>query len=199
MIRKLKAVSARGLLALSLLGCAGGAVAGPLYHVSLDTTNLSGSGYLDLTFSNLGDAAPATATLTNFTGHFDVGSLSQGIVSGDVGSTVTLGNTETFNELLQAVDYGGLFSFDVRFDEAESGNVGTDFGVALTNATLDDYAPGTGGNLVVIGLMPGMPDAVSANDRFTTVAAIPEPASAALLAFGLLLLPIRLGRKSSPR
>lgn len=149
-------------------------------------------------FSNLGNAAPATATLTHFIGDFGAGSFSQGIVSGDVGSTVTFGNAETFNELLQPVNYGGLFSFDVRFTEAGTGNIGSDFGVALTNAALDDYAPGTGGNLVVIGLMPGKPDTLYANGRFATVAEVPEPGSAALLAFGLLLVPMRR-RSRSPR
>jgi hypothetical protein len=199
MFKKLKAVSARGLLALSLLGSVGGALASPLYHVSIDTTRLSGTGYLDLTFSALGNAAPSTATLTNFNGDFRADSISQGIVSGDVGSTVTFGNTETLNELLQAVNYGSLFSFDVRFAEADTGNIGTAFGVALTNAALTDYAPGTGGNLVVIGLMPGAPDTVSADDGFTTVAAVPEPATAALLAFGILLLPMRRSRRRQPR
>jgi hypothetical protein len=207
MIMKLKAVCAHGLLAFSLFGAVGAASAAPIYHVSLDTHTLSGTGYLDLTFSTLGNAAAATTTLSNFAGDFRAGSMGQGIVSGDVGSMVTFGNTETFNELLQAVNYGGLFSFDVNFAVAATGDIGTDFGVALTNAALDDYAPGTGGNLVVIGLMPGSPDTVSAVDRFATVtttasntvAAVPEPATAALLAFGLLLLPMRRGRNRSPR
>jgi hypothetical protein len=193
----LKSFCIRALLALGLAGGAGAAFAGPAYHVAIDTTSLSGKGYLALDFAALAGATPASATLSHFKGAFGPTALTTGIVDGDVGSTLTFGNAATFNELLQAVDFGGLFSFDVSFDVADHGNVGTSFALALVNAALDNYASGTDGDLAVIGLMPGLPATVWADDAFATVNAVPEPAGAPLFAAGLLLLLLTTRRRSS--
>jgi hypothetical protein len=192
----LKSLYARALLALMLASGAGAALAGPVYHLSVDTHTLSGTGYLDLTLDALKGAAPVTATLSGFTGSFGSGTSTQGMASGDVGSTVMLGNGTPFSELLQAVNFGGMFGFDVRFatDDMGMGGIGTNFGVALVNAAMTGYVDGTDQNFVVIGLVPGMADTVSVGSNLASVNAVsaavpePEPVSAALFGSGLALL-----------
>lgn len=194
MTHPFKQLLARACCALACAGLGGAACAAPIYHVSIDTGSLSGSGYLDLSFSALAGAAPASATLTHFTGNLAASApLVQGTAAGNVGTAVSFDNSQTFNEFLQAVSFGGIFGFDLSFNLAAAGSIGTDFGVALANAGLTDYAAGTSGNLVTIALLPGAPDSVSANAGFATVE-VPEPASAALLAGGLLLLGARRRR-----
>lgn len=188
----LKALFSRALLALALAGGCGAAYAGPTYHVSVNTSTLTGSGYLDLTFNALGNAAAATATLSNFLGSFGTEVIHTGDASGDAFSTMVLGNGQGFNDLLQAVTFGGLFSFDVSFDLAP-GDIGSGFGIALVNAAIDAYL-GVDGNIVTFDLMPGAADTVSVVETFAAVSTgstggtVPEPGTVALAAIGLLLL-----------
>ncbi|MEO7497191.1 MAG: NF038129 family PEP-CTERM protein, partial [Massilia sp.] len=196
----LKSIFTRALLALAVAGAAAPAVAGPLYHVAIDTRSLSGDAYLDLTFTALSGAAPATASVSNFVGVVGADRLTQGMVGGVLGSTVTFGNQQTFNELLQQISLGSILSFDLAFSESKTGAIGTDFGVALVSAALDDYLAGTSGSFIVIGLLPGKPDTVSVSLPFATVtaiAAVPEPAGAALFVGGLLLMGIVSRRRAS--
>jgi uncharacterized membrane protein len=51
MIKHLTSFFTRALLALALAGGANTAFAGPMYHVTVDTASLTGTGYLDLTFA----------------------------------------------------------------------------------------------------------------------------------------------------
>jgi hypothetical protein len=60
-----------------------------MFHVIVDTTNLSGAGYLDLTFTALAGAAPATTTLTHFDGAVGTGAITTGLVVGTIGSALT--------------------------------------------------------------------------------------------------------------
>jgi hypothetical protein len=196
MIRHLKSFYTRALLALFLAGGANAAFAGAMYHVTVDTTSLTGTGYLDLTFAALAGATPATATLTHFTGAFGGAALPAGDVSGDIGSAITFGNGQTFNELLQAVTFGGLLSFDAAFDIAPGGTTGTGFGVALVNAALDNYAPGTSGNVAAIDLMPGAPATVWADAAFVTATPVPEPAGLPVFATGCVLATLALRRRN---
>jgi hypothetical protein len=196
MIRHLKSFYTRALLALFLAGGAHAACAGALYHVTVDTTTLTGTGYLDLTFAALAGATPATATLTHFAGAFGATALPTGDVGGDVGSTVTFGNGQTFNELLQAVSFGGLLSFDAAFDIASGGTIGTGFGIALVNAALDNYVPGTTGNVATFDLTPGAPVTTWADAAFVTVTPVPEPAGLPVFATGCALAALALRRRA---
>jgi hypothetical protein len=196
MIKHLTSFFTRALLALLLAGGANSAFAGPMYHFTVDTSGLTGTGYLDLTFAALAGAAPATATLTHFTGAFGGTALPTGDVAGDIGSVVTLGNGQTFNELLQAVTFGGLLGFDAAFDIAPGGAIGTGFGIALVNAALDNYVPGTMGNVASIDLMPGAPAAtVWADATFVTATKVPEPAGLPLFATGCAMAVLALRRR----
>lgn len=188
MFNHLKTLAGRLLAAIALASACGAAGANPVYHVVIDTHALSGNGYLDLNLVALAGASPVTATLDHFAGSYGAATFTQGQASGDTASGIVLGNGQTFNDFLQAVGFGGWLSFDVSFDTADLGNIGTHFGVALVNATLDAYAGGTGGDIASIDLLAGTPDVLSADAAFARVNVVPEPASMALLVVGLLLL-----------
>jgi hypothetical protein len=196
MTKHLTSFFARALLALALAGGANTAFAGPMYHFTVDTTSLTGTGYLDLTFAALAGATPATATLTHFTGAFGGTALPTGDVAGDIGAAVTLGNGQTFNELLQSVTFGGLLGFDAAFDIAPGGAVGTGFGIALVNAALDNYVPGTSGNVASVDLMPGGPAVVWTDAAFVTATKVPEPAGLRVFATGCVLAVLALRRRA---
>lgn len=191
----LKAIFTRALLALTLSLGAGAALAGPTYHVVLDTTTLDGrSGYLNLVFIGTGDAAPATATSTNFAGNFGAGTL----LDGNPGASVILDNTGPVNEFLQFVNFGGLFSFDVRFDMG-SGDDGTTFGLALINEAFDDYLGGSG-NIAEISVQPGVADVLTADNTLVSIsvaAEVPEPGAWLLMALGLMLMAYTLQRRAA--
>jgi hypothetical protein len=185
----LKNLFTRALLALMLVTGAGAASAGPIYHVTIDTAGLSGTGVFDFLFS--GDATssgPATATLSNFSGAFGTGELF-GDASGSVASGLVLGNVGGHAELLQMASLGGTFGFDLRFDVAPAGD-NTTFGIALYNEALDAYL-GIEGNLAQFELVPGGVIGVSDDNalaRIGIVSEVPEPAAMALLVLGLMLM-----------
>jgi hypothetical protein len=183
----MKNLMTRALLALALSFGAGAAMAGPTYHIAIDTADYAGTrGYLDLSVLALGDAAPAFAMLDNFTGNFLGTALVEGSASGDVSSGVLLGNRELVNAFSALVDFGGLFSFDIRFD-LDDGAVGSTFSVALFNEAFDDYV-GIPGSLLDVALMPGEAPEFVANSSLVAAGEVPEPATLASLALGLALM-----------
>ena len=183
----LKNLFTRALLALMLATGAGAASAGPVYHVTIDTQGMTGTGMLD--FLLLGDAttaAPATFTLSNFTGLYGVG-----VTDGDaskVGSKLILGNSDGYARLLQAVTLGGVFGFNLEFAVGLEGDASL-LGIALLNEAMDAYL-GMEGDLAQFDIAPGSL-AISPDNAFVTispVSEVPEPAVMALLAMGLMML-----------
>lgn len=192
MLRSIHSFFARALVAALLLGATGATLAGPVYRVAVDTSSWSGSGYLSLTLSGLSNEVPVTATVTNFVGNFGTESFTQGQVTGDAASVVSLVQGPSFNELLQSIGLGGMLWFDVRFEIPQGVLNGSNFGVALVNASLTAYAAGTDGDIAAIALMPGADAMIWADQRFVSIAEVPEPGSAAIVMLGLLLLGWRL-------
>jgi opacity protein-like surface antigen len=184
----LKNLFTRALLALMLVSGAGAAAAGPIYHVTIDTAGLSGTGVFDFLFSgDATSAGEATVTLSNPSGDFGANEAFGDIRSG--GSSLVLGNTGGYAELLQTVNLGGVFGVDLRFDVAPAGD-GTTLGIALYNEALDAYL-GLEGNLAQFELVPGGMIGVSDDNALTRIVAVsevPEPAAIALLALGLALM-----------
>jgi hypothetical protein len=182
-----KAFFVRAALALGLLCASGQLLATPYYHVTVDTKDLAGtSGYLDFLNLNLGSAAAAQATVTNFVGDFGPDSFTFGDdVSQPSAGTAVIGNHGGYNEFAQWADFGGLLQFDVSF-----GVSGTGAGTDLTVALLDDqgfYLPNPG-DLVVFSLMPGEQAAVNVVNSIADVNKVPEPGSLAQVGAGFLLL-----------
>jgi hypothetical protein len=188
--------AAKVLLAVSLLGGAGVAAAGPTYQVTLDTSAFGGtSGYVDFSFLAPNGAVGASATVSNFSGALGATSDVLGAVSGALPGTLVFLNADGTNDLLQGVDFGGLFHFDLTFGGDFVDTAGLDgsvFGVGLLDAGLDAYL-GAPGNIVEFSLMPGNGASASSvtyalGGELAQVAVVPEPADWLSMATGLALV-----------
>lgn len=191
----------RALVAASLFCGAGLASASPLYHVTVDTRTLSGTGgYLDFLFAGPASSATPSATVSNVTGAFDGGDTfawgsPQGSLGSGLASSLVLGNFDEFGEWLH---FGGMVSFDLTFAGIDDpGASGMDLAVALLDADQYDYAAGTSGNLVSVSLQPGAPDELAVEPGLARVTAVPEPATLAQMATGFVLLAGALRRRRS--
>jgi hypothetical protein len=182
-----KSLLSRALLASALLSGAGAAVAGPVYHVDIDTSSFKdlGTGFLDMTFLPGLESGPATATISHLSGDYgDYLDMSAG-VSGSVDGEVVFDNTQ-FADLFRSIALGGHFGFDLGFSGPDSGMGGTDFDVSL----YDD----SGMNPLVASLVHFtlQPESVtlSVQEAYATVgpaAAVPEPSAALLVLIGLMM------------
>jgi hypothetical protein len=185
----------RALLAASLLCGAGLAAAGPLYHVSIDTGALPGTGgYLDFLFAGPASSAAPSATISNVAGAFDESaSFAFGSPQGSLGTGLVLGNFDEFGEWL---NFGGVLSFDLRFNGLDDPAApGVDLSVALLDTDMFSYAQGTSGNAVTFSLQPGAPDSLSIDSSLASLTAVPEPATLAQMATGFALLAGALRRR----
>ena len=184
----IKTLFLRALLALSIAVGAPAALAGPVYHVSLDTSSLAGStGFLDLGFLGLETPNPTFARLSNFSGDFFGDAILEGDAVGSIATGVVLGNRTGFNYFDQAVRFGGLLSFDVSF-ETEYELIGTTLSVALLDSEFLNYL-GAEAHLLTIDVMANTPAVIDVlAPGLVSVAEVPEPREWLLLATGLFLL-----------
>jgi hypothetical protein len=194
----LKSLLLRTLLAAGTFAAAGCACANPLYHVTVDTRTLPGTGgYVDFLFagpsSPTSPAAP-TATIARVTGAFDdADNFAWGSPRGTLASSLVLGNGDEYGAWLR---FGGILAFDVAFGGIEApGASGMDLSVALLGADRFSYAPGTSGNVVTFSLQPGEADDVTTDAALAGVTPLPEPAALAQMATGFLLLAGALRRR----
>ena len=175
------------LLALFALLAIGSASAAPAYHVRVDTSAYSGSGWLDLQFNPAMDSMPgATATLSGFSGAVDstLIPLVDGSVLGTLPGVVQFSTHRAFNALFQAIVLGGVFEFDLRFSDGG----GELFSLALYGGD-QVSALGAGdvftNSLAVFAL--GGPATVF-DPAMIEITVVPEPASLWLLVAGFALL-----------
>ena len=188
----------RALLAFAMASGAGAALAGPTYHVDVDTSALAGNdGYLDFLFSAQGNAAFTSATLSHFTGNFSGDTFASGGASGSAAAGGAVSTTDAWNELGLLASFGGHFGFDVSFAQATDNLIGSLFEVALLGADLNYLAP-TVGDIAQFQLLPGAAVGLQASDFATIsiVSDVPEPAEWMLMLTGLALLGLTLRRRA---
>jgi hypothetical protein len=177
-------------LAAALTGTCGQAAATPLYHVDIDTASLgSGPAFLELYFLGLDGAPAATAIVSSLTGALDGAADLTGTVMGTAPGPFVFGNAGGGGDLVQGVQLGGKFGFDVSFTMLP-GDIGTTFGWALFDTTHYLGADGDLGNLFLQPFAPaGQQILVAApSTRVSSLTKIPEPSTAALMLVAMLAM-----------
>lgn len=192
---KFNSILSRSLLALALAAGSAAAIAGPTYHVDINTSSQAGTnGGLLLSFLGL-DNSDAVATIDHWSGSFlgDGMAINDALVNYDAGS---LRIASGYNAYVFDVAFGGNFGFDVTFD-LDAGPVGSTFGVALTDDMYDYITD----DIVSIAFQQDQPVSVTANATYASVtpaavdADVPEPADWALVMSGLGLMGFALRRR----
>jgi hypothetical protein len=184
----IKQIFARLLLAASLATAMATAGAGPIYRVAIDTSSLgTGPAFLGLTFLGLSDAVESTATVTSLTGAFSGPATFIDSVSGGAPGPLVFSSANGGGEWYQAIELGGMFSFDLSF-LVGSGDTGVTFGWALFNDTAYLGVDGDLGNLFLDPSAP-LDQQVTfavADAQLSSVNVVPEPSTAALLLLAML-------------
>jgi hypothetical protein len=186
-------------LAAATLAACGQASATPVYyHVDVNTAPLgTGPAWLDLYFLGLAGAADATATVRHLDGALDGAPDLLGSVTSGAPGTYVFSNAGGGSELVQAIQLGGKFGFDVSFTLAP-GNTGTTFGWSLFDTTHYLGVDGDLGNFLL------QPDAPLGQQIFMAappallggVTPVAEPSTAALMAVAVLAMLARRGRSA---
>jgi len=196
---KFKHFLANLALAAATVAACGQASATPLYyHVDVDTASLgTGPAWLDLYFLGLAGAADATASVSHLNGALDGAPDLLGSVTPGAPGAYTFSNAGGAGggELVQSIQLGGKFSFDVSFALA-SGDTGTTFGWSLFDTTHYLGVNGDLGNFIL------QPDAPLDHQIFVAappaslgaVTAVAEPSTAALMAVAALAILAMRGR-----
>ncbi|WP_413674772.1 NF038129 family PEP-CTERM protein [Massilia cellulosiltytica] len=185
-------------LAAALTGTCGQAAATPLYHVDIDTASLgSGPAFLELYFLGLDGAPAATAIVSSLTGALDGAADLTGTVTGAAPGPFVFGNAGGGGDLVQGIQLGGKFGFDVSFTMLP-GDIGTTFGWALFDATHYLGADGDLGNLFLQPFAPAGQQIIVAapSTRVSSLTKIPEPSTAALMLVAMLAMVAWRGREA---
>ncbi len=208
-MHNLKTFLQQAMFALAMAFGSGAAMAGPIYHVDVDTSSLAGTGLMDFNFlANLG-AAPATASLSNFSGAFGAEFDRSASVLGAIPTGVSLTNEDGGNYLTQAVTLGGMFGFDIVFSGdfvMMSGQDASLFSVSLYSDNFASYL-GVDGAFAEFSLLPsigGAPAEVlvspaNALANIAAVAEVPEPSELLLMLSGLAMMGLIIRRRTRQR
>ncbi|MBV6319936.1 NF038129 family PEP-CTERM protein [Duganella violaceipulchra] len=191
-------------LALALSGLAGLATAQTM-HVELNTASLGSSGFLDLQFNPANTpAAFASATISHLSGFGDLSGVG---LTGDVQQSAggfAFGNTTDYNDLFQALSFGGKVSFDVTFGglaDPSPAAIPSKFAVSFYGAdgmtVLGNAEPD--GSLMSLSWQPtagaGALSLAITDQTIANVSAVPEPSAWAMLGAGLALVGYARRRK----
>ncbi len=195
----------RAVLAAVLAASSSLALADPLsYHVEIDTSQFSGTGFLDFAFIAGNSPAPgASAILSNFSGAFGALESQEGSVSGSLPGTLTFGNSGAYNDWFHNVTLGGKFGFNIVFGGDflnTAGNAGTTFGVGLLDYTGIAYLGNANGNVLQFELTPlngGLPASIAGSTyaSIASISAVPEASEWMMLTGGLALIGFALRRR----
>ena len=173
------------------------------WYVNVDTSSLAGqTGWLDFQF-NPGDATapPAAATVATFStdsGALLATSTFTGDASGSLNTTMTLGNSQYFNDLLQAFTFGNKLSFSFTLDlpnpSLDPAASGTAFGLSFYDGAYNSLlADPAWGAALVINLKGGGATEVLAQSApvslsTTAPTPVPLPGALGLMMAGFFLL-----------
>lgn len=175
------------------------------WYVDVDTRSLAGqAGWLDFQFNPADGSAPAaTVTLTSFssTGSILPTATPTGDVSGNLGSTLTIGNSQFFNDFLQGFTFGTSMSFSVNIDVPmpNSSGAGSAFSLSLYDSSYNSLLadPNWGASLVINANDNGAMNVLAQTAPVSlSTSPVPEPQSAWLWLSGLGLVGWRLGRQT---
>ena len=191
------------MLAAAMFLGASPAIAGPVYHVSINTAGVTATtGLLDFSFLGTTDADVSTLTLSNFSGMFGAEEGRSGAVT-DTATGYTMSTSVAGQAFLtRAVTLGGNFGFDVEFADSYTGADLIAFTVSLYSDGFAGYL-GVQGPLVQFDLYPAagaMPSFVVAleDNALADISEVPEPSDLLLMLTALAMLGFvaRRGRKS---
>lgn len=186
-----KLIGAIGFCLLSNL-----TLATPL-HITLDTSNFSGTGWLDLQFNpGLVGSPTATASLSHFSGTIDnnLTAYIDGDVTGTLPGNLLFTNSSSFNDVFQPILMGGSFSFDLLLESIlQPSNSSTIFSLALYGAdmstALGKADPFTN-SLLTFELASEL--TTNINDTLLVkITKVPEPQAWLLLLLGIALIAVR--------
>lgn len=198
MLRKMIAVGLLGMLA-SFPALA------VTWYVNVDTSSLVGqAGWLDFQFNPADASAPAASvTLTSFssTGLILSTATRSGDVAGSLDSTLMIGNSQFFNDFLQAFTFGTSMSFSVNIDMPipNSSGAGSAFSLSLYDSSYNSLLadPNWGASLVINANDNGAMNVLAQTAPVSlSTSPVPEPQSALLWLSGLGLVGWRLGKQT---
>lgn len=185
----------RTLALLLAFGASSHAMADVMRLVSLDTAIYGAGrpGYLDFTFNGVDGAPAATATMSKLHGFdMDPANFSPWGDAAAVPGGFAMLNSSNLNDVLYQGTFGGVFSFLLTISGDPSALLNSNFGVLAYDID-GNQIKGKILDLMFVSAADGSPDlqVITINNAIATVdvpAAVPEPASLALAAIGLLML-----------